>query len=94
MSSKQSAVSSDMNMQIRTAFITRNSEQRAQLINSAPNYIKNVVFLNILQNVDINDANVKNSSKVTSIYWITVQLAAFNSDLALNKQILAWLSQQ
>ena len=83
-----------MNMQIRTAFIIRTGEQRAQLINSAPNYIKNDVFLNLLQNVDINDANVKNSSKVTSIYWITAQLAAFNGDLTVNKQVLAWLSQQ
>ena len=83
-----------MNMQIRTEFIVRSGAQRAQLISSARTYIKNDAFLNLLQNVDINDANVKNSSKTTSIYWITAQLAAFNEDPAVYKQVLAWLSAQ
>jgi hypothetical protein len=83
-----------MNMQIRTEFIVRSAPQRGQLISSAATYIKNDTFINLLQNVDINDANVKNSSKTTSIYWITAQLAAFNGDAALCKQVAAWLSAQ
>jgi len=81
-----------MNNKIRTAFIIKTAAQRAQMISSARTYISNDQFLNLLQNVDVNDANVKNNAKPTSIYWITAQLAAFNEVPGLAAQVTKWLA--
>jgi hypothetical protein len=81
-----------MNVKIRTAFIVKTPAQRAQMISSARSYINNDQFLNLLQNVDINDVNVKNNTKPTSIYWITSQLAAFNAVPGLVTQVTKWLA--
>lgn len=67
-----------MDAQVRTKFISKTSSGRAQMISSARNYVKNDQFLNLLQNVELNDVNIKNKNKTTSIYWISAQLAVFN----------------
>ena len=59
----------------------------AQMVASARQYINNEQFLNLLQNIDINDANVKNKNKTTSIYWVSAQLAAFNGVPELSGQV-------
>lgn len=80
-----------MNNQVTTKFVNMSSGQRAQMIASARQYINNDQFLNLLQNVDINDVNIKNKTKPTNIYWISAQLAAFNGIPQLCAQVDTWL---
>ena len=80
-----------MNNQVTAKFVNMSSGQRAQMIASARQYINNDQFLNLLQNIDINDVNIKNKNKTTSIYWISAQLAAFNGIPQLCTQVDSWL---
>ena len=80
-----------MNNQVTAKFVNMSSGQRAQMIASARQYINNDQFLNLLQNIDINDVNIKNKNKTTSIYWISAQLAAFNGIPQLCVQVDSWL---
>ena len=80
-----------MNNQVRTKFISKSSGDRAQMIMLANLYVTNDQFRNLLQNIDINDVNIKNKNKTTSIYWIISQLAAFNGIPELCTQVDTWL---
>ena len=80
-----------MNNQVTAKFVNMSSGQRAQMIASARQYINNDQFLNLLQNIDINDVNIKNKTKPTNIYWISAQLAAFNGIPQLCAQVDSWL---
>jgi UV DNA damage repair endonuclease len=51
--------------QVKTKFVSKSSSERAQMIATARQYVNNDRLLNLLQNIDINDVNIKN--KTTSI---------------------------
>jgi UV DNA damage repair endonuclease len=76
-----------MNNQVKHAFIRKSSSERAQMIGTVRQYVTNDQFLNLLQNIDINDIDVKNKNKPTNIYWICGQLAAFNGIPELCTQV-------
>jgi len=80
-----------MNNKVTAKFVNMGSAQRAQMIASARQYINNDQFLNLLQNVDINDVHIKNKNKPTNIYWISAQLVAFNGIPQLCAQVDTWL---
>lgn len=81
-----------MNSQIINKFVASPSYVRAQLVGNSRNYVKDDNFNNLLQNIDINDVNPKNSNKPTSIYFIGRQLAAFNGIPGLAEQVATWLA--
>ena len=54
-----------MTNQVKTKFVSKSSSERAQMIATARQYVNNDRLLNLLQNIDINDVNIKN--KTTSI---------------------------
>ena len=80
-----------MNNQVRTKFISKSSGDRSQMIMLANLYVTNDQFLNLLQNIDLNDVTIKNKNKTTSIYWISSQLVAFNGIPELCTQVDTWL---
>lgn len=81
-----------MNNQVKSAFLRKSSGERAQMISSARQYVKHDQFLNIIQNLDINDVDTRNKHKSTSIYWISAQLAAFNGVVDVCTQVNEWLN--
>jgi hypothetical protein len=81
-----------MNAQVVNKFVASPSYVRAQLIGSSRNFIKDDNFNNLLQNIDINNVDIKNGNKPTSIHFIGRQLAAFNGIPGLADQVASWLS--
>jgi hypothetical protein len=80
-----------MNNRVKTKFISINLSERAEMIASVHKYVDNDQFINLIQNIDINDDSVKHKTKRTNIYWISVQLIPFNANPELCGQIDSWL---
>lgn len=64
--------------QFQNNFLNASSAARSQLIiNVAARNIHNSQIINLLQNININDTQIQNRTKVDSIHFVCQQLRAF-----------------
>jgi len=70
---------------VLTAFTRASPIERARLIGTARNFITNDGFINLLNNIDIND------SKGSQIRNVCIQMRAFISVPGLKEQVVEWL---
>lgn len=71
-----------MDSLIMIAMYNSSSTVRAQMIRNARVYIKNLQFINLIENIDINNPRTFNYS----------QLAAFNTLPEINEQVAKWIN--
>jgi len=74
-----------MDVVVGNKFLRSSGMERARLKGNCAQYVKNDAFVNIIENIDIND------KKGTQISRICVQLGAFNSRKELWDQVEEWL---
>ena len=74
-----------MDVIVGNKFLRSSGADRARLKGNCAQYVKNDAFVNIVENIDIND------KKGTQISRTCTQLAAFNSNKALWEQVEDWL---
>jgi len=75
-----------MNQQFSSVLSGMNGSEKAQLIGRATQFVTNANFINLLNQIDINDRTGK------SINNVCRQLVAFNGDKVLCEQVQRWLS--
>lgn len=71
---------------VLTAFTRASPVERARLIGTARNFITNDAFINLLNNIDVND------SKGSQIRSVCVQMRAFIGVPGLQEQVETWLN--
>ena len=74
-----------MDVVVGNKFLRSSGMDRARLKGNCAQYVKNDVFVNIVENIDIND------KKGNQISRTCMQLAAFNSNKVLWDQVDEWL---
>lgn len=74
-----------MDVIVGNKFLRASGVERARLKGNCAQYVKNDVFVNIVENLDIND------KKGNQISRTCMQLAAFNSRKELWSQVEEWL---
>ena len=74
-----------MDVVVGQKFLRSTSQQRALLKGRCSQFVKNDNFVNIIENIDIND------KKGTQISRVCAQLSAFNSQKELWNQVEEWL---
>jgi hypothetical protein len=74
-----------MDIIVGQKFLRSSGVDRARLKGNCAQFVKNDNFVNIVENIDIND------KKGTQISRICTQLAAFNSQKGLWDQVEEWL---
>ena len=74
-----------MDVVVGNKFLRSSGLDRARLKGNCAQYVKNDNFVNIVENIDINDKNGNQISRTCA------QLAAFNSQKELWDQVEAWL---
>jgi hypothetical protein len=73
-----------MDVIVGQKFLRSSGAERARLKGNCAQFIKNDVFVNIIETIDIND------KKGTQISRVCMQLAAFNSRKELWDQLEEW----
>ena len=73
-----------MDVIVGQKFLRSSGAERARLKGNCAQFIKNDVFVNIIENIDIND------KKGNQISRVCMQLAAFNSQKELWDQLEEW----
>jgi hypothetical protein len=76
--------------QVVKRFLDLTAAQRAGWVGSIRTYVTNDQVVNLIANLDINDADPKRASKSTNIFFIVGQLIAFDADPTTAAQITAW----
>ena len=74
-----------MDIIVGQKFLRSSGMERARLKGNCASYVKNDNFVNIIENIDIND------KKGTQISRVCTQLASFNSNKQLWDQVEQWL---
>jgi len=74
-----------MDVIVGNKFLRASGMDRARLKGNCAHYVKNDMFVNIIENIDIND---KKGNQITRT---CMQLAAFNSNKDLWNQVEEWL---
>jgi hypothetical protein len=74
-----------MDIIVGQKFLRSSGMDRARLKGTCASYVKNDNFVNIIENIDIND------KKGTQISRICAQLSSFNSQKELWNQVEEWL---
>jgi hypothetical protein len=74
-----------MDVIVGQKFLRSSGADRARLKGNCARFVKNDNFVNIIENIDIND------KKGTQISRVCVQLASFNSRKELWDQVEEWL---
>lgn len=77
---------------VAKTFLRLTSAQRATWAGSIRTYVQNDQVVNLIANLDVNDADPKNAWKSTNIFFIVGQLRAFDTHPTTASQILAWSS--
>ena len=78
---------------VQSTFSSITPAQRGELISSVHRYVSNNQFGNIIQNIDINTCNDRNSSRQPgSLHNVCKQLTAFDSVPGLLAEVRAWLN--
>jgi hypothetical protein len=76
--------------QVTKTFLRLTSAQRAGWAGSIRTYVQNDQVVNLIANLDVNDADPKNAWKSTNIFFIVRQLLAFDADPATSAHITNW----
>lgn len=74
-----------MDVVVGNKFLRASGAERARLKGNCAQFVKNDAFVNIVENIDIND---KRGSQISRTCF---QLAAFNSNKELWNQVEEWL---
>ena len=74
-----------MDVIVGAKFLRSKAQERARLKGNCAQFVKNDNFVNIIENIDIND---RQGNQITRT---CLQLAAFNSNKQLWDQVEEWL---
>lgn len=73
------------------AFARREGDLKAQLKGCVRQFVKNDAFCNLVENVDINDIDMKNVTSPSNPFRLAMQARAFTGVPGLTEQGKAWI---
>jgi hypothetical protein len=80
-----------MNNQFRSAFLRLHPTHRARLLGSVRTFVTNDAFVNAVSGMNVNDSDHRNARKPDNLFFISMQLQAFNEVPGLADQVREWL---
>jgi hypothetical protein len=80
-----------MNNTVLQAFVKSTSSRRAALRSSVRRFVMNDQFCNLVENIDVNDNDIRRKMMPGNPYFICGQLTAFNGIPGITEQIASWL---